>query len=179
MAEAPVPTFDKLLERHQREILRVCRSILRDEHLGRDAAQETFLRSWRRMCEGRAPENWPAWLRKVAVTTSLDFARQRGARTRESREGPHAIEEIAAPVPERASDPEAGELRRRFEAALAELPDGQRTVFLLRHEGGIPLAEVAETLGVSLSTVKTHFARACLKLQHKLAPYRSDEDEPR
>ena len=50
--------------------------------------------------------------------------------------------------------------------------EGQRTVFLLRHEGGLPLAEVAETLGVALPTVKTQFARACLKLQSRLRPYR-------
>ena len=182
MSQAPVPTFDELLERHQREILRVCRSILRDEHLGCDAAQETFLRSWRRIREGRAPENWPAWLRKVAITTSLDFARQRASRARVHTRGTReetqrALEQIASVDPDHENEAESRELRRRFEAALTELPEGQRTVFLLRHEGGISLAEVAETLGVSLPTAKTHFARACLKLQHKLAHYRPDEAE--
>jgi DNA-directed RNA polymerase specialized sigma24 family protein len=58
-----------------------------------------------------------------------------------------------------------------FERALLELPDGQRTVFLLRHEGGLTLAEVADALGVAVPTAKTQFARACLKLQEKLAPF--------
>ena len=47
----------------------------------------------------------------------------------------------------------------------------QRTVFVLRHSGGLRLREVAETLGLALPTVKTHFARACLKLQTTLAAF--------
>jgi RNA polymerase sigma factor (sigma-70 family) len=80
--------------------------------------------------------------------------------------GDHAAEIAARDV----------ELRGRFEAALAELPEGQRTVFLLRHDGGLALSEVAETLDVSLPTVKTQFARACLKLQAKLAAFAPDEE---
>jgi len=71
------------------------------------------------------------------------------------------------------------ELAESFERALERLSDGQRTVFLLRHAGGLRLAEVAETLDVSLSTVKTQFARACLKLQDALRPFEPrPDDEP-
>ena len=55
------------------------------------------------------------------------------------------------------------------------LPEGQRTVFQLRHFGCLPLAEVAETLDLALPTVKTQFARACLRLQSALAPHRPQE----
>ncbi len=65
----------------------------------------------------------------------------------------------------------------RFEAALAELPDGQRTVFLLRHEGGLRLTQIAATLGVSRETVRTQFARAALKLQARLTHYRPEGDD--
>lgn len=163
MTSAAVPTFEELVARHQCEVLRVCRSIVRDEHLGADAAQETFVRLWRRIAEGRGPEHGPAWLRSVAVSTSLDLVRRRAARPAE--------EPVDENLPDRRESPvgDTGELRRLLEAAVAVLPEGQRTVFLLRHEGGLALAEVAETLGVSLPTAKTQFARACLKLQEKLA----------
>jgi RNA polymerase sigma factor (sigma-70 family) len=74
------------------------------------------------------------------------------------------------------SEARAAELARRFERALSELSEGQRTVFLLRHSGDLTLSEVAETLDVALPTVKTQFARACLKLQEKLATYRPDRE---
>lgn len=171
MPAAPAPAFDEIVARHQREVLRVCRSILRDEHLSADAAQETFVRLWRRIEEGREPGSSPGWLRKVAVSASLDLARRRAARPAETP--------IDESVPDRRADAtrgDAGELALRLESALAELPEGQRTVFLLRHEGGLALSEVAETLGLALPTVKTQFARACLKLQQKLARHRPDPE---
>ena len=171
-ALAAAPSFDELVARHERDVLRVCRSILRDEHLSLDAAQETFVHLWTRWSGGWRPDHAGGWLRKVALTVSLDQLRRRrsaradDARPLDSAELPHA-----APA---ADTLDLDELRRRYEAALPELPEGQRTVFLLRHEGGLPLAEVAETLGVALPTVKTQFARACLKLQSRLRPYSPD-----
>ncbi len=103
------------------------------------------------------------------MSTSLDVARTRANRARETVIG-ESLPDRRAPNPA----PVEAELRERFERALAELPDGQRTVFLLRHEGGLRLAEVAETLGVALPTAKTQFARACLKLQEKLVEFRPE-----
>ena len=173
MTAASLADCESLVARHKTVVLRVCRSILRDDHLGADAAQETFLRLWRRIGEGREPERSSAWLRRVAVSASLDLARTRTARTHEAA----ALESLADPRSEPGSQRDeaaAAELRSRFESALAELSDGQRAVFLLRHEGNLALSDVAETLGVSLPTVKTQFARACLKLQEKLATFRPE-----
>ena len=180
MSDLPLPTFEELLARHERDVLRVCRSILRDDHLGADAAQETFVRLWRRITSGKRPEHSPAWLRRVAVSTSLDLARRRssiapGASVAEQIASDARRPEAVAPPPDARA--RSAELAQRLERALAELPDGQRTVFLLRHAGDLTLAEVAETLDVALPTVKTQFARACLKLQEKLAPYRPDREE--
>jgi RNA polymerase sigma-70 factor (ECF subfamily) len=168
--------FEALVAAHGGEVLRVCRAILRDEHLGADAAQETLLRLWRRAQDGSAPERPGAWLRQVAITSALSVARSRAARRHEddARAVEAAPARSAAPV-ERLAD---AELRERFERALDALPDGQRAVFLLRHEAGLPLAEVAQVLGVTTETVKTQFARAALRLQQQLALYRPDRDEP-
>ena len=171
-AQDPRAAFDGLVALHGGEVLRVCRAILRDEHLGRDAAQETFMRLWSRLSAERAPRALGAWLRRVAVSTALDAARRRRARG-DAEACARAAEPAARELPEGAAA--RSELARRLEVALARLPEGQRTVFELRHFGGLSLAEVAETLGLSLPTVKTHFARACVKLQAALAMY-VDED---
>ena len=166
MALASVASFEELVARHQGEVLRLCRSIVRDEHLGADAAQEAFVRLWRKLAGGAAPESSSAWLRRAAVSASIDLCRSRAPR-RAEREIDDAVAERAPSRPDAA----AAELAERFERALAELPEGQRTVFLLRHEGGLSLADIAETLGVAPSTAKTQFARACLKLQEKLVAF--------
>ncbi|MEM7309218.1 MAG: sigma-70 family RNA polymerase sigma factor [Planctomycetota bacterium] len=168
--------FDALVAEHQETVLRICRSILRDDHLGADAAQETFLRLWRRLRERRAPGSHGAWLRRVAATTAIDAARSRRTRSdahaTELAEGARGERHVEPRLPE--EDAALAELEQRLASAVARLPEGQRTVFALRHSAGLPLAEVAETLGVALPTVKTQFARACLRLQDALSTYRSD-----
>lgn len=168
--------FDRVVAEHQHAVLRICRSILRDDHLGADAAQETFLRLWARLDQGRAPQRFGAWLRRVAVSTSLDLVRRRRTRDDAAAEversaRPEDLEERETPDA-RAT---AAELEERFDGALAKLSEGQRSVFLLRHSGGMSLSEVAGALGLALPTVKTQFARACLKLQGALAPFRNEE----
>jgi len=166
--------FERLVAEHQRGVLRVCRSILRDEHLGADAAQETFLRLYARLRDEDAPRAAGAWLRRAAVSVSLDLRRRREARER-------ALERSLADDAPRPAGPAArassAELHERFERALTLLPEGQRTVFLMRHSAGLPLSEVAALLDLALSTVKTQFARACLRLQSALRPFAPDTRE--
>lgn len=169
--------FDALVAEHQRDVLGICRSILRDEHLGADAAQETFVRLWRRMTEGRAPSSLGAWLRRVAVSSSLDLARRRRVRadaddTRAAFDHDRRAENARAHDP--ADKASRAELRKSLDRAVAKLPEGQRTVFQLRHHGGLTLREVAATLDVTPSTVKTQFARACLRVQAALAAHKTD-----
>ena len=166
--------FDALVAEHRRGVERVCRSILRDDDLVADAAQETFVRLWRHLARGVESAPSAAWLRKVAVTTSIDLARRRDVRARA---------EDACRIPDDTVAPESvsptahaatAELEAQFEIALRELPEGQRTVFLLRHRGGLTLSEVAATLGLGPSTVKTQFARAVLRLQSRLSRFRTE-----
>ena len=170
MESASLEAFGELAVRHRSEVVRLCRSILRDEHLAEDAAQVTFARLWRRIEQGRGPARSGSWLRRVAVSTSVDLARARAGRPRET--------EIDEAFPDRAADRGIeAELFARFEEALAGLPEGQRTVFVLRHDGGLALAAVAEMLGVAVPTVKTQFARACIRLQEKLGPFRPGKED--
>jgi len=170
-SEAHPRTFDALVAEHGERVARVCRSILRSDDLAKDAAQETFLRLWERFRRRELPDQPAAWLRRVALTTALDIARRREVRDRAGAPRSVTIDFLtpgsSSPLA-RASD---AELAHELERALTDLPDGQRAIFLLRHRGGLSLTEVAATLDLALPTVKTQFARACLRLQAKLARF--------
>ena len=146
------------------------------------------MRLWRRLDSDEAggpPRSIGAWLRKAAVSSALDVARKRERRERmleanAGKAGNTVRGEAAADDPRRgpAEETQRRELDARLAAALRELPEGQRTIFLLRHEGCLELREVAEALGVQTTTVKTQFARACLKLQSRLRWLQDDETRP-
>ena len=168
----PTLVYEELLARHQAQVLRVCRAVLRDEHRGRDAAQDTFVRLWEKVQQPQAaPDHWDAWLRRVAVRCAVDHSRR-------EKSGPQAIDTVegrAAVQPTPLEQASIEELESALEAALRRLPEGQRTVFVLRHSAGLPLGEIADCLKLAVPTVKTHFARACLRLQAALRSHREDE----
>jgi RNA polymerase sigma-70 factor (ECF subfamily) len=175
VAAASSAEFEALVAHHRREVFALCRSVLHDEHLGADAAQEAFVRLWKRMDSNGTPQEPRGWLRKAAISSAIDQLR------RKPRTSP--LEELGdpqSPLARESADPAQlteTELRTRFESALAALPEGQRTIFLLRHEGGLSLVDIARTLGLSRETVRTQFARAALKLQYKLSAFRPERDE--
>ncbi len=170
------PNFDALVAEHGGRVLGICTSIVRDEHLGADAAQEAFLRLWHQLRKSERPASLAAWLRTAAVSSALDLLRRRRVRDDAAQVvGTQPAEEFA---PDPSAPLEALELRMRLGSALQRLPEGQRGVFVLRHEAGLGLGEVARTLGVAESTVKTQFARACLRLQEHLAPFAPEIRRP-
>lgn len=171
-------SFARLVAEHERSVLGLCRSIVRDEHLSRDAAQEAFVRLWQRLAGGAQPvqpvqpTHIGAWLRQAALSASLDLLRRRRVRRDAGQAATlDAASELPSALPQPHTELAMRELEERLERALEVLPDGQRSVFLLRHSAGLSLGEIAATLGVSVPTVKTQFARACLRLQTALRPF--------
>ena len=62
----------------------------------------------------------------------------------------------------------AREIEARIQCALPVLSRSQREVFLLRHYQGLQLAEIAESMGCTVGSVKVHLFRALKKLQNEL-----------
>lgn len=171
--EQPLPqsreVFSGLVAEHQPALRRYCHKLCRDQTMAADASQETFLRLWRRILLGQDLEHPAAWLRKVASTCTSDLLR---GRQRQGKALENLEHQANSPAKDRDQDPlVSAELMARYEASLLTLPDQQRRAFLLRHEGGMTLCKVAEAMQLGLPTVKTHFARACLKLQADMHPF--------
>lgn len=161
----------ELIAAHGTTVLRVCRRVLDDEHLAADAAQIVYGRLWRRLLDGPL-QNPGGWLRRAAASAAVDLWRRR------KHDALPLDTEVAASAttdPERRFD--LAELDHRLTAAIRELPDAQRQVFLLRHEADLPLGEIAALLDIEPTTARTHFARACFTLSRKLRAYAPPRDE--
>ena len=131
------------------------RSILRDEHEAEDIRQQVFARlitSIGRYQERSVP--FSAWLLRVTHNLAIDHLRRRR---------PILCEEARA-VDERAED-RGRELSEALTAALAELPEIQRDVIVLRHVAGYSPSEIAECLGKSEDSIHGlhHRGRRALK----------------
>jgi RNA polymerase sigma-70 factor (ECF subfamily) len=134
------------------------RLIVRDPELARDAVQETLIRVWRDLPGLRDPDRFDAWLHRLVVNACLDLARRRRRR---------AIEVEITPIDAPAASDMAGDFadRELLDGALRRLDPPHRAVVVLHYFLGMPLPEVAMSLGIPVGTAKSrlHYALASMR----------------
>ncbi len=132
--------------------------ILRDNVLAEDALQGALINVWRQLPTLRDPDRFEAWVRRVLVNACYAEARRRRAWAANVRvlpvDGPAAPDSIVS-----IDDRDA--LDRAFRRLTVE----QRAVFVMHHHLGLPLVEIAETLGIPAGTARSrlHYATRVLR----------------
>ncbi|GIG19914.1 DNA-directed RNA polymerase sigma-70 factor [Cellulomonas chitinilytica] len=142
--------FTAFMSAHADALLRTAWLLCGDAHRAEELTQQALVRmyaSWGRA--GRGDEL--AYARRILVNLRIDTWRRR---RREVLSAPEDLPEVTAPD-EHTSTHDRDQLIR----ALALLSPRQRRVVVLRHLVGLPEAEVAADLGVSLGTVKSTASR--------------------
>jgi RNA polymerase sigma-70 factor (ECF subfamily) len=147
-------------------VYRLSYAILGNEADARDAAQETFVAAWRQLPRLREVDRFDAWFQRVAVNAARMTLRSRGRRR--VREIPAV--QVAALVDTAVAAADADQL----DAALRHLPLEQREILALHHLDGLPVAELAEILGIPVGTVKSRLHTARQALQRSLADQQPD-----
>ena len=142
---------DSLFARYREPVYRFLRRMLRDGPAAEDLTQDTFLRALGGPYQSNGNER--AWIFQIARNLARDRARANGRR-------PPLVEldDRGAPV----ADPA---LALSIEAALAQLPDDDREVFLLREVGGLSYAEIGAACGLTADAVRSRLHRARLTLR--------------
>jgi len=152
--------FAILVRRHNQRVYRACRAVLRDDQEAEDAVQAAWIKAFRHLAGFRGESAFATWITRIAVREASSRTRLRERRALVAIEHDAAIEERS---PERAAY--AAELGRLFERRLDELPDGLRSVLLLRDVLELDTAETAECLGIREEAVRVRLHRA----RHALA----------
>ena len=171
VAAGETELFRLLVERHQDRLVGLCRRLLGDGEEARDAAQEVFVKAFRKAGGLEPRGQLYTWLYRVAVNHCLNRLRRRQLVRMLPLTGPGGAPgsglEIDPPDP--GADPgEALEARRRWRttrAAIAALPPSQRAVLVLARFEGLAYKEIAETLGITVKAVESRLVRAMRHLR--------------
>ncbi len=168
-AEAAIPRsvtvdpegFTGVVREHQSMVFSMAYACLRNRALAEEIAQEVFLELYRKLPQLESPSHVLHWLRRVTAHRLIDHGRARARRPQA------ALEDVPEPsVAARESDPLLSEMLQQLVAAL---PERGRLVVILRFQEEMELAEIAETLGIPVGTVKSQLQRALALLRDKLA----------
>jgi RNA polymerase sigma-70 factor (ECF subfamily) len=154
--------FEALYRRLVGRIYALCLRMSGDTQRAEELTQDVFVRAWERMESFRGDSKFTTWLHRLAVNVVLQAGRAKGRR--EGRE--HLVanpEDYLSRVTR-----EMPGTRVDLERAIASLPEGARTVLVLRDIQGFKYEEIAEMQGVALGTVKAQIHRARKMMREKL-----------
>lgn len=129
-----------------------------------DLTQDTFIKALQRKDQIKDGDKAVQWLGRVASNTAIDFLR------RKARVNFTEIDALAEPLPDphdRRIDVELlrGEQAAHLDYCLEALSVRERTALVLRDVEDMPAHEVAEILGCSPATVRSHIANARTKFR--------------
>jgi RNA polymerase sigma-70 factor, ECF subfamily len=168
--------YELLMRRHNQRLYRVARSVVRDDAEAEDVLQDTWVRAYEHLDQFAGRASFATWVTRIAFYEAL-------ARARKSKRWTPVEDETGEIIPavereHQVETPEAeamrGELRDILQAAVDALPDGYRTVFVLREIERLSTIDTADSLGVSEEAVKTrlHRARAMLRrgVEERMGP---------
>jgi RNA polymerase sigma-70 factor (ECF subfamily) len=159
--------FDVLVERWGRKIQNAIYRVVGSEDEARDLCQEAFLKAYRSLGSFKGEARFSSWLYQIALNLCRDRLRRRRGRTLVSLDELEAGAMTGdAPNPHELA--EANDLSRAVAAAVAQLPEEQREVIVLKQYQDLTFVEIAEILDVPVSTVKTRLYRGLVQLRVKL-----------
>lgn len=164
--------FQALVERHRAMVYRVAYQFAGNHHDAEDIAQDVFIKVYRSLDKFRHDAQLSSWLYRIVMNACIDNHRRRSPGAAATANGDDA-ELVLLNTPEEGPGPEdrayGTELGEVLAAEIAELPPGQRVVFVMRHYEGLKLSEIADALGLAQGTVKRQLHAAVHRLRRSLA----------
>ncbi len=169
--------FRDLYEAYKDRVYNVCYRITGNASDALDASQETFGILFRKIGDFRFESKFSSWVYRIAVNASIDLKRRSGARQTSSLEAAEegGNESVQAHLrDERVEAPLAAasrhELEHEVHSAIGRLSPKMRAITVLRYVENQSYEEIAETLQISIGTVKSRLSRAHEALDRELTP---------
>jgi RNA polymerase sigma-70 factor (ECF subfamily) len=161
--------FEVLYNLHKRRVYALCLRMTANTAKAEDLTQEAFLQLFRKIATFRGESAFSTWLHRMAVNVVLMQLRKKSlpvVSLEDSAEG----EEDAPKRDFGAADAELeGSIdRMRLENAIAALPPGYRTIFVLHDVEGYEHNEIASLIGCSIGNSKSQLHKARMRLRELL-----------
>ena len=162
--------FDDLVRIFERPVYALCFRLLGDAEEARDAAQETFLKVYRGLGGFRAESGLKTWIYRIAINQARSTERWWRRRHRGNTTSLEAT--LGSTLPGKGLSPEAqaiaNQRERRIMSALGEIKQEYRVALVLREIEELSYEEIAETLQISIGTVKSRIARGRDELRRRV-----------
>ncbi len=164
---AAQPILDRraaFIEQHLKRVFVLVYRVVGNVADAQDLTQEVFIKALQREDQLRDAQKSAQWLSRIASNTAIDFLRRRGRGPQVNLDDGPELSDT-----KQTANPESlllrAESHQLFQDALQALTPRERTALVLRDVEGMPAEEVAQALGCSKATVRSHIANARVKFR--------------
>ncbi len=159
--EGDAEAFTRLYDAHVAPLFAFCVGLTGDRQAATELVQDSFVRAWEALSGFRGESSFGTWLHRIAVNLMLTDKRSfRRRALRVAIEADLRSDGAASPLDAESAAPSDAAARIDIARAVARLPAGARTVFVLHDIAGYQHAEIATQLGIAEGTCKAHLFRA-------------------
>jgi RNA polymerase sigma-70 factor, ECF subfamily len=166
--------FGELVLRYQDKIYNLCRYMLGNAHDAEDAAQDVFLKAYQALPTFRPEASLYTWLYRIATNTCIDYRKKPLFESLfgYSGEGERLVHDRASDAPSPEKLYQSKQIGRALQESLGKLSPKLRAIIILKEIEELSYEEIADTLEISMGTVKSRIARAREELQKLMMKFR-------
>jgi len=166
-----LPAFNQLVLKYQSLAYNVAYRIVGNADAAADVTQDSFLKAYKALGSFRGL-SFKSWLLRIVTNTCYDYLRAAKRKPTSNLDDTLANPEHTWRMLDPGETPEEHaerlELGKHLQWAIEQLPPDQRTVVVLSDIQGFSYEEIAQTMDISLGTVKSRLSRARAKLRDSL-----------
>jgi RNA polymerase sigma-70 factor, ECF subfamily len=166
--------FGELVLKYQNRIYNLCRYMLGNTHDAEDAAQDTFLKAFQALPKFRPDASFYTWLYRIATNTCIDRKRKPFFESLfgDSEEGERLVHDRTSDAPSPEKLYQSKQIETALQEGLGKLSPKLRAIIILKEIEELSYEEIADTLAISMGTVKSRIARAREELQKTMKKIR-------
>ncbi len=154
--------FGELIKNYRKQLFTYLVRLSGNRDIAEDLMQDTLTKAWTGLARYEEKNKFSSWLFSIAHNIATDAYRKKKV-----REVITTYDEIPEKnlIVNHQHELESEDLKNAIIALLSQIPEKQRSVFLLRQHSGMSFKEIAETTGEPLNTVLSHMHYAAKKLR--------------
>jgi len=171
--------FGELVLKYQDKIYNLCRHMLGNAHDAEDAAQDVFLKAFQALSKFQPEASLYTWLYRIAANTCIDYKRKPiwESLFGNSEEGERLVHDRASNEPSPEKLYQSKQINFALQESLGRLSPKLRAIIILKEIEELSYEEIADTLEISIGTVKSRISRAREELQKLLKKFREQNSD--
>ena len=168
-AEGDERAFESLYRKHSGRVFALCLRMSGSRQSATELLQDVFVHIWQKLGSFRGESALSSWIHRLTVNYVLSSIRgEQRRQTHEASDVNRGMTDRDEPFPDAAVKPKSVEDAIDIENAIAALPPGARTVFVLHDVEGFQHDEIAKMTGTAEGTSRAQLHRARQLLMEKL-----------